>query len=311
MGRRMPVTMQITLTLAGDTQTVELTSTVLIGSGRAADVKLTDPALAPLHLRVSQDDDRVVAVALAPGVRAGDRVLEVGESIDITERAVDIGPLRVEPSALAGDARPQRTESLARELMQKLLGTNGGDPARRHHGELIVEGGPANGQRRAFARIDARMIIGRGESATWILLDPDLSRNHAAIERHEDGFRIYDMRSKNGTKVNGRPVGIGAPGVLLHDGAIITLGDTRIRFIDPTAAIAAEAEANLAAAARGVPGAVTQTTPGHGRAQEAASAAAAAAERRRLQHGTRLAIALAVVVALVAAALLVALLATV
>jgi hypothetical protein len=302
--------LKISVNLDGDLRTVDLGTTILLGSGRASDMRLSDPGVAPLHLRVSQEGDRIIAVALAPGVKVDGRELEVGESIDMTERELEIGGVRVVPATRTEEERPQRTESLARELMKKLLGTDADSP-RTPQGEFVVEGGPANGQRRAFSRIEARMIIGRGESATWILLDPDLSRNHAAVERHAEGFRIYDMRSKNGTKVNGRPVGIGAPGVPLKDGAIITLGDTRIRFVDPSAAIVAEVEANLAAAARGVPGAITQTTPGHGRALDAASAAAAkAADHRRLELGARIAMVLAIGVAFVAAALLVALLAT-
>jgi hypothetical protein len=301
--------LKISVSFDGDVRTAELGTTVLLGSGRASDMRIKEPGVAPLHLRVSQDGDRIIAVALAPGVKVDGRELEVGESIDMTERELEIGTVRVVP-ATPDEERAQRTESLAREFMRKLLGTDADSP-RTPQGEFVVEGGPANGQRRAFSRIDARMIIGRGESATWILLDPDLSRNHAAVERHADGFRIYDMRSKNGTKVNGRPVGIGAPGVPLKDGAIITLGDTRIRFVDPAAAIVAEVEANLAAAARGVPGAITQTTPGHGRALEAsAPAAVKAAEHRRLEVGARIAIVLAIAVAFVAAALLVALLLT-
>ncbi len=302
-------TPKMTLTLDGSLYgTIEVEATVLLGSGRAADVQVPEDGVAPLHLRLVNEGERIVATALAAGVLVDGTELEIGVGREIADKAIDIGALRLVTAApRVPDDRPQRTESMARELMRKLMGTTEGE----YHAqpEFVVEGGPANGQRRAFSRVEDRMILGRGESASWILLDPDLSRNHAAIERHKDAFRIYDMRSKNGTKVNGRPVGIGAPGVVLEDGAIITLGDTRIRFIDPAAAMLAELEANDDANARGIPGAITQTRPGHGRALDA-SASSAASEHRRLRRRTILAIASAILVATVAAALLIALLAS-
>jgi hypothetical protein len=303
-------TPKMTLTLDGALYgTIEVETTVLLGSGRAADVQVPEDGVAPLHLRLVNEEQRIIATALAPAVFPDGAELEVGVGREIADKAIDIGSLRlVKSPPRVGEDRPQRTESMARELMRKLMGATEGE----YHAlpEFVVEAGPANGQRRAFSRVEERMIIGRGESASWILLDPDLSRNHAAIERHKDEFRIFDMRSKNGTKVNGRPVGIGAPGVALEDGAIITLGDTRIRFIDPAAAMLAELEANDAANARGIPGAITQTRPAHGRALEASSAAAAASEHRRLRRRTMAAIAAAISIALVAAVLLVALLAS-
>lgn len=301
---------KMTLTLDGSLYgTIEVETTVLLGSGRAADVQVPETGVAPLHLRLVNEEQRIIAVALAPGVLVDGTELEIGIGRELGDKAIDIGALRlVTAPPRSVDDRPQRTESMARELMRKLMGATEGE----YHAqpEFVVEGGPANGQRRAFSRVEDRMILGRGESASWILLDPDLSRNHAAIERHKDAFRIYDMRSKNGTKVNGRPVGIGAPGVVLEDGAIITLGDTRIRYIDPAAAMLAELEANADANARGIPGAITQTRPGHGRALEAVSAAAEANEQRRLRRRTMVAIASALLIAAVSAVLLIALIAS-
>jgi hypothetical protein len=300
--------LKMTLTRDGaHYMSLDVDGTLLVGSGRAADVQIEAKSLAPLHLRLHRDDRRLIATALAPAVCVEGRELELGESCDVTEKSIDIGALRLVSATL--DDRPQRTESMARELMRKILG-HGADGAYQPQPEFVVEGGPANGQRRAFSKVEERVIIGRGESATWILLDPDLSRNHAAVERHDDGFRIYDMRSKNGTKVNGKPVGIGAPGIALDDGAVITLGDTRIRFVDPAAAMIAEIEANADAAARGIPGAITQTRPGHGRAFDAASASAAGDERGRAHHRALVAIVVSAMIATVAAGLLIALLAS-
>ncbi len=62
--------------------------------------------------------------------------------------------------------------------------------------------------------------------------DEGLSRNHALIERYGDGWRIRDLGSRNGTKVNGHRV---AEHRLRH-GDLVRLGAVEIRFIEPNEA---------------------------------------------------------------------------
>ncbi len=304
----MASNLKITLILNGGTpRSIDLGPTALVGSGRAADIRVPDISLAPLHLRLSRDGAHINAIALAPGVSLDGEELAVDEVYLVGGRTIDLGPARIvsSPSDARAETSPQRTESLARELVRELMGIDpvaggGAQP------EFIVEAGPANGQRLALSLKKTRVIVGRGETATWVLLDPDLSRSHAAIERGDDGVRIYDLRSKNGTKVNGKPVAIGGPGMLLEDGATISLGDTRIRYVDPAAALLADLEAQLAAVSSGMPGAITQTRPGHGHAEVAAEATVA--DQGRLGVGPRVAIAIASLIVIVAFGLLVALL---
>jgi pSer/pThr/pTyr-binding forkhead associated (FHA) protein len=78
---------------------------------------------------------------------------------------------------------------------------------------------------------EATLIIGRGDEATWVILDEDLSRAHASVHRGWDGVTITDLASKNGTRVDGTKVG--ATPVELHDGARVALGDVVLRFRDP------------------------------------------------------------------------------
>ncbi len=295
--------LRITLSLVdGPEHTVDAGAIVLVGAGKAADIRVPDPALAPVHFRLNRDGDEVSVIALAPGVMIGGHDLAVDEVRRVTGLPLEVGPLRIiaVPSEIRRGAAPQRTESLARELMRDLLAVDQGAKP-----EFIVEGGPATGQRKAISRTEPRVVVGRGESSTWILLDPDLSRNHAAIERHEDGVRLIDLGSKNGTKVNGRVVPAGTPGVMLQDGGIITMGDSRLRFVDLAAVALAGIEAQIEAASRGVPGAITQTTPGHVLARRAVSRDRGEGSSLRL-----VALVLAGAVAVAAFGLLVALLVT-
>ena len=130
--------------------------------------------------------------------------------------------MRVEPTGAPG-LSPQRTESLARELVRGLLGS-GAAPT------LELTRGPGAGAWRELPPPEARWIIGRGDEATWVILDEDLSREHVEIARGWDGVTIRDLDSKNGTRVDGKRLTAAMP---LRDGAMIELGNCALVFRDP------------------------------------------------------------------------------
>jgi adenylate cyclase len=70
------------------------------------------------------------------------------------------------------------------------------------------------------------VVIGRSPDCQVVLKDFGISRNHAKILVADDGVRIFDLKSKNGTQVNGVPV-VEAP---LKDGDRILLGKFQITF---------------------------------------------------------------------------------
>ena len=71
------------------------------------------------------------------------------------------------------------------------------------------------------------VVIGRSPECQIVLKDFGISRNHAKIVVDEDGSaRILDLKSKNGTQVNGVPV-VEAP---LRDGDRILLGKFQLTF---------------------------------------------------------------------------------
>lgn len=67
---------------------------------------------------------------------------------------------------------------------------------------VFVEEAPIDGLERPAA---PGMTIGR-DGCDVELNDPDVSRRHAVIRQIDDGLAIEDLRSKNGTFVNGRRV---------------------------------------------------------------------------------------------------------
>jgi adenylate cyclase len=70
------------------------------------------------------------------------------------------------------------------------------------------------------------VVIGRSPDCQIVLKDFGISRTHARITVDDDGIRITDLKSKNGTQVNGVPV-VEAP---LKDGDKILLGKFMLTF---------------------------------------------------------------------------------
>jgi hypothetical protein len=193
---------------------------VVIGSATGARVRLPPAAVEREHVRIEGGRWHALGPALVDGVaREGG---EIGDGVTL-----EIGDYRVRVAPAPTGAKPaaaQRTESLARELMRNLLGS-GGQPT------LEVERGPAVGAKRLLARPESKLVIGRGDGSNWIIANKDLSREHAEVQRTWDGTRIFDLESKNGTKVNGEKVG--GAGAMLRDGCIVELGPIALRFRDP------------------------------------------------------------------------------
>ena len=50
------------------------------------------------------------------------------------------------------------------------------------------------------------VTLGRGSGNTLVFDDRKVSRHHARIENREDGWRIVDLGSGNGVRVNGRKI---------------------------------------------------------------------------------------------------------
>ncbi len=73
--------------------------------------------------------------------------------------------------------------------------------------------------------------IGRDPENSLVVQDQEASRHHCVIEPFEGGFRIRDLGSRNGTKLNrNRVTGEPEP---LDNGDVVQIGTTYLRFVDP------------------------------------------------------------------------------
>ena len=78
----------------------------------------------------------------------------------------------------------------------------------------------------SYSFASGEVVIGRSPECQIVLRDFGISRMHAKIVVGEDGVYIVDLKSKNGTQVNGVPV-VEAP---LRDGDRILLGKLALSF---------------------------------------------------------------------------------
>ncbi|MFN0246805.1 MAG: sigma 54-interacting transcriptional regulator [Kofleriaceae bacterium] len=73
--------------------------------------------------------------------------------------------------------------------------------------------------------------IGRSSECEVQLADTELSRRHATVRRHANGWELEDLGSRNGTRVDGTVVREAK--VALREGAVIELGSNRLLFDPP------------------------------------------------------------------------------
>lgn len=80
---------------------------------------------------------------------------------------------------------------------------------------------------------DGRSTIGRDRTTVLVVDDDSVSRLHAELSRNGDHVVLSDLRSTNGTWVNGRR--LQAASQELHAGDAVTLGHVQMSFVVPAA----------------------------------------------------------------------------
>src|SRR4051812_28725511 len=86
---------------------------------------------------------------------------------------------------------------------------------------------PSDGPERSLVLGVPHVRIGAGSSNDVVIDDQHASRFHCEIRKTDEGYLLRDLGSLNGTRVGDVVVKEG----LLHSGATITVGETRIKFL--------------------------------------------------------------------------------
>lgn len=78
------------------------------------------------------------------------------------------------------------------------------------------------------------LAVGRGKSADIVIQDATLSRRHFMVEREGESYLLKDLKSQNGTWVDGRR----AESTKLHHHDCILAGRTIFMFSEQAVAVA-------------------------------------------------------------------------
>lgn len=94
-----------------------------------------------------------------------------------------------------------------------------------HRVTLIIEKGPTVGEE--YVLQTEKVVVGRGPGVDFAFADDAMSREHVAFELQGDGFRVRDLASTNGLRVNGGEALIAD----LKHGDSIEIGDAVLRYL--------------------------------------------------------------------------------
>ena len=92
--------------------------------------------------------------------------------------------------------------------------------------KLILE---ENGKLQELSFDEERITIGRTADNAVRISDALSSRHHCQISRAGDGFQVEDLKSRNGTKLNGQPL---TEPTVLQPGDRIEVGDSYVHFAE-------------------------------------------------------------------------------
>ena len=96
---------------------------------------------------------------------------------------------------------------------------------------VVVEGPDAGAETTLDGTQSNRILVGQGASCDLRLSDPTVSRRHAALDLGENGLRLVDLESRNGTFV----AGVRVFDAMLAGGEAVRLGNSVLR-VDAVAA---------------------------------------------------------------------------
>jgi pSer/pThr/pTyr-binding forkhead associated (FHA) protein/tetratricopeptide (TPR) repeat protein len=236
--------------------------TSFIGRGEECEFRIADERLSRKHFQVKRSGDVVYIENISSfgemivngearehvELKVNDKVVFADFEIRMRELPVEqaeapqvAGPERPIEVATSGGAQSFNVEgSLATDLAQKPV-FDESQPGMRFPeqdrdgrtqvqtavavGKLVVISGPDSGKE--FELSKNEIIMGRSPTADVVLSDESLSRKHCKIVKTGSSYRIVDLESSNGTRVNG----VRVIEQLLKSFDVVNIGATEFRFL--------------------------------------------------------------------------------
>lgn len=146
-------------------------------------------------------------------------LLKVGDQVGVGDYLLALQQAATEAAVATGDG-PHRAPGEAASSPGPPPGMTLGQPAR-----LIMLSPPAAGAE--FSLASPLVAFGRGEDQDGWINHRSMSREHAEVRRTEQGYRVHDLSSANGVRVNGSSVAEAG----LSSGDVVEFGRVRFRFI--------------------------------------------------------------------------------
>ena len=114
-------------------------------------------------------------------------------------------------------------DGATRKMVRQGGGSNGFNE--RYRATLVVVAGGAEGTE---VELEAeRVVLGRGPSVDFAVDDTSVSQQHLALELTAEGYRARDLKSTNGTRVNGAAITCAD----LKHGDRIEMGDHAFQYV--------------------------------------------------------------------------------
>ncbi len=125
------------------------------------------------------------------------------------------------------EAGPQGTQVFSRDEVGKLLDEAAPDNELADGAELRGVSESVSGQ--AFALAGTTMVVGRSPDCGIRIEEASVSSEHARLVRDNDGWRVVNLLSTNGTFVNDKKISNAA----ISDGDHVRFGGAEFVFHDP------------------------------------------------------------------------------
>jgi len=240
----MPPMQRVRVTVKGNVQQeIDVDRDIVVGRKAPADIVVADGEVSSKHARLRSDGGRILVCdlgstngsriddgpKLAPNVEvelAVGRKLHVGPAIvELIER---IDTLRPESSAAFGHT--EKTIAVGGGAMQSLLVNVARFKAAQP--KLVVA---AEHDRRVVPIVEMDVIVGRdAKQAQVVVAHQSISGKHAKIRFENGRFLVEDLKSVNGTFVDGNPVAVATP---LHGEQAVTFGTVDCLFVEKAAEV--------------------------------------------------------------------------
>ncbi|MEX2195694.1 MAG: ATP-binding cassette domain-containing protein [Thermoleophilaceae bacterium] len=206
------------LSIVAEGREIVATGPVTVGCDAAADLRLDDPRVEGVHLRIDLGDGGwTVRDASARGTFVGGaRILECAVSEPLIVR---LGS----PGGPAIELRPLARERAATQGISALDEAQTAPPGRAPKDQRRL--GKLSG---VHQTLTTSITIGRAPDNGCVVDDLLASRHHARMTlRHDGRWELVDLDSDNGTFVNGRRI----ESVILEDLDVVTVGHHAFRLV--------------------------------------------------------------------------------